>query len=150
MSTLYPTNVARGTPFDPSGSILTSENVQDAIEETLTSAGSSRFAVVFGYNGNASSRYLELFSSNPSDQTPFVVAEIAEIASLSISCKTNTTATVSIRKNGVEITTISLTSAKVGSVSGLSISLVANDTLSAYVSIGSVNDPAVAVNIKVA
>ena len=150
MSTLYPTNVASGTPFDPTGTFLTSENVQDAIVETLLEAGSSRFALLFGYNGNASSRFLELFASNPSNQTPFVVAEIASIASLSLSCKSSTTATASIRVNGVEVETISVTAGTSATKSGLNYALAVGDKISVYVSSGSMNDPMISVNIKVA
>lgn len=150
MNKFYPTNVASGTPFDPTGTTLISENVQDAIIETLLAAGSSRFALVFGYNGNASSRYLELFASNPSNQTPFVVAEISEIASLSLSCKSSATATVSIRVNAIEIDTITVTAGTSATKSGLTHSLSPGDKISTYVSSGSLSDPMVSVNIKVA
>lgn len=144
------TDVAGTIPFDPGGSTLTSENVNDAIIESLLVAGSSRFALLFGYNGNASNRYLELFASNPSNQTPFVVAETAEIASLSFAAKVSTTATATIYVNGSVVDTISLTAQQTNYESGLSWPLSPGDYISVQVTSGSVSDPMVAVNIKVA
>ncbi len=126
-----------------------STNTQEAIEETALNSGSSRYAIVFSYNGNASNRWLELFQSVPSDDSPFVVAELGEIASLSISTRTNTTATVSIYINGVAEETITLTSAKVNHKINIAHSLFGGDTLSVKVTSGSTADPIVSVNVKV-
>lgn len=150
MRRLNPTQVGHSVPFDNTGTTLVSNDVNAAIIETLLAAGSSRFALVFGYNGNASNRYLELFASNPSDQTPFVVAEVGQIASLSLACKTSTTATVSIRVNAIEVDTISVTAGTSATKAGLTHSLSPGDKISTYVSSGSMGDPMVSVNIKVA
>ena len=150
MRRLNPSQVAYSVPFDNTGTFLVSKDVNSAIIETLLAAGSSRFALIFGYNGNASNRYLELFASNPSNQTPYVVAELAEIASLSIAAKVSTTATVSIRVNGVEVDTITLTAQDSNTKTGLSYILAPGDKISAEITSGSVNDPMVSVNIKVA
>lgn len=151
MSKVYMTPVDKAIPFDPTGTSLVSENVRDAIIETLLNAGSSRFAVIFGYNGNASStRYLEMFQSVPSSTSPFVVAEIGEIVSLSISTKNTATLTATVYVNAVAITTISLAAAASGYISGLTEFLNPGDVISAAVTSGSGQDPILSVNVKVA
>lgn len=67
---------ARGTPFDPTGSI-TSTNVQDAIVEVLSIANSNdRYPIQAKYNGNANNgRYLEVFDGINTSDAPFVVPE---------------------------------------------------------------------------
>jgi hypothetical protein len=125
------------------------KTIPEVIEESALNAGSSRYAIIFAYNGSASNKWLEMFQSVSSEFSPFVVAEIGEVASLSISTKINTTATVTLYRNSISIDSITITSAKLGVKTGLSHSLAATDTLSAKVTSGSANDVVFVTNIKV-
>lgn len=142
--------VAYSVPFDNDTNGYTADNVQEAIEETKTTAGQARYALLFGYNGNASNRWLELFQSNPSETTPYVVAENSEVVAMSLSnTNTSATATVTLYKNGVLLDTLSVTSAQTAYESGLSWSLSPGDELSAKVTSGSLSSPMFSTNIKV-
>lgn len=146
----HPTQVASSLPFDNADTIYVADNVQDAILETALNAGSSRYGVIFSSNGTASNKFLELFQSVASNDTPYVIAESGVIASLSASVKNDTTVTFSVRVNAVEVTTITINNGKLATVSGLSINIAQGDAISVFISSGSCRDPVVSVNIKVA
>jgi len=150
LSTLYPTNIAGGTPFDNDFNGLTSDNVQDAIEEIDAKiTGKPRFIMNFGYNGNASNKWLEINHSIPSNTSPYVAAEDSKIKAISISVRTSTTATASIYLNGVVVTTISLTSSQTNFAAGLSIVVLQGDEISVKITSGSASEPIVFVSLEV-
>lgn len=135
-----------------------SDNVLDAIKETGGNSGQSRFASVFGYNGNANSgRWLERFSNSPSNTTPLVIAETSEISTLSISCSGAASgATFTVYKNGSSVATIAIGDGTGQTDTGYkvlspAVSLVAGDEISVQqTSSPSTTDPVISVNIKVA
>lgn len=141
-----PTQTADSTPFSRVG--YASDNAADAIIETALNAGTSRFAVIFGSNGNVSNKWLELFQAVPSNTSPFVMSEVGIIASLAVSAKTATTATFEVYINGISVDSIILTSSQTNSKSGLTHSLSPNDTVSVKITTGSANDALVSVNVK--
>ena len=65
--------------------------------------------VVFGYNGNAANKFLEVFATVPSDSTPFVIAEIGVIKAHGFSSNGADAATVTLYKNNVAVATLSKT-----------------------------------------
>jgi hypothetical protein len=138
------TQLADQTPFDNTGNGFVATDVQEAIVEARATALSTRYVITAGYAGNANSNtFLQFFRSNPSDSTPFVIADASQIKSLSLATDTSTTATVSIYKNGTStvIATISLVSALRSVVTGLSISLASSDYLVGRVTSGSIHNP---------
>jgi len=144
------TEVAESVPFDNSTNGYIADEVQSAIEETRSTAGQARYVINYSYNGNASNRWLELFQSNPSNNTPFVVAEASSVVAMALSNSNDTaTATVTLYKNGVELDTLSVSSAQTAYETGISWPLVSGDELSAKVTSGSLQDPAFFPNIKV-
>ncbi len=143
--------VARSTPFDNTSNTFISTNVQAAIEEAYqTAANASRGPTVCGFDGSASSgRWLEFYANNPSDASPFIVAEPAELIALSIvTASTSATGTVTIYKNGVSIQTISLTAQKKNAISGLAHLLSTLDEISVQVTSGSISRPTVYIFIR--
>jgi len=142
--------VASSTPYDPTGTNFTSTNIQEVISEIVDSAGSSRYSIDFSYNGNAvATKYLQLFLANPSDGTPYITPETGTIKSMAIATPTNTTATVTVYKNGSSIDTITLTGASSNYKSGLNIPVAPGDKISAAVTSGSIQNPGVSVQVKV-
>lgn len=93
-------------PFsDPS---FTADNVKDAILETPMITGISRFAVICGYDATSNNgRWMEFHRGNPSDSSPFILAEDAELISASVSIADNEDgSTYTIYKNGTALETI--------------------------------------------
>lgn len=148
---VYVTPVARSVPFDNDTNGYIATDTQAAIEETATQSGQSRYAVIIGYNGNANSiKYLEVFSSNPSNTSPFIVSEPGTIESLGISASSSSTGTVTIYKNAVASGTVSLTAQTSNSTIITPVTVAAGDKISAAVTSGSASNPVLSVLIKVA
>lgn len=148
-SQYFKNEIARTVPFDNSTNGYIADNVQDAIEETLVNAGSSRYPMLFGYNGNASTnRWLEMFQSNPSNQSGFVVAEPATVKAMSVSAKTAATAQVTFYINAVATDILTVTASRTAYESGLDWSLDPGDEVSAQVTSGSLSDPIFVVTAK--
>jgi hypothetical protein len=105
-----------------------------AILETTNVSGISRASILFGLDVDVDNGvYLELFRDNPSDISPYVVAEPCQIISVSMSNeRTLTNASFTIYKNGVSAQTFTLTSgsSRFNQVLGTPISLVAGDYIS--------------------
>lgn len=153
----FTTPVALSTPFEPNrnpiwnGSAgpsgITSQNVQDAIEEVKSFAEStSRFVVSPGFDGTASSgRYLEFSSNVDSNLSGFVMPRAGLIKELSLAVVSNATTTIEIRKwNGVTetvLTSISLAAQRKNKVTGLNVVLAADDELRVRVLSGSSSRP---------
>jgi len=150
MTKMLITQVAKSVPFDNSTNGYIADNTQDAIEETKSTAGQARYAIVFAYNGNASNRWLELFQSNPSNDTPFVIAEPSAVVAMALSNSNDTaTGTMTLYKNGVLLDDLSVTSGQTAYETGVYHLLSPGDELSVKVTAGSFQDPLFSPNIKV-
>lgn len=116
---------------------LISRNAQEAIEEVKGfAAGVAISIIVFGKNGSISNAFLEAFSSNPSNTSPFVAPRDLSIIALSGSSRTSTSAEYEIRINGSGTPSETLvfsasTTATKDLVTPIAIS--AGDTVSAFV-----------------
>lgn len=150
MSKFEKSPVSRSIPFDNSSNGFTADNDQAAIEEAkATAAASSRGPTICGFDGTAANgRWLEFFSNNPSNNSPFIVAENNQLVAVSISSSASSTGTVTIFKNGTSIQTISLSASKKNAISSLSINLVALDEISLEVTAGSISRPTVFMFIR--
>lgn len=105
-------------------------------------SGGGNGCLNFGYNGTASAtRWLEVISNNPTNNTPFIVAGTKAVRSLSISTDINSTCTVTLYKNGVVLDTITLTGSKKNTKLNLNHILANQDALSAAVTSGTVSRP---------
>lgn len=148
--------VAQSVPFealrnpDQSGgtSPLTSSETQSAVEEAYykavqASANVARFLIIAGFDGNGSSgRWLEIGDNSASNLVPFVWPRAGQITELSMRTNGNSTCTITIFKNGVSTgQTISTAGTTNATVTGLSLSFVAGDTLGFQVTSGSANRP---------
>lgn len=143
--------VAKSVPFDNSTNGFTSEETQSAIEEAFQAgANASRGPTVCGFDGNGGTgRWLEFFANNPSNNSPFIVAEPSELIAVSIvSAVASSTGTVTIYSNGSSITTISLSSQKKNAISELTIPLSSLDEISVQITSGSISRPTVFLFIR--
>lgn len=159
----FTTPVALSTPFEPNRnpqyngnagpSGLSSTEVQSAIEEARATAPgtASRFVVFGGFDGTATTgRWLEIVANVASNVSGFVIAEPSILKAISIATENNSTTSVGIYKNGVLLTTISLSAAQKGRVSGLNFSLAELDELSMKVESGSSGKPIVGLFVQTA
>lgn len=146
----YQSPVCRSIPFDNATNGFVSTEAQSAIEEARNEGqDASRGPTITSFDGSASTgRWLEFAANNPSDGNPYVVAEPGQIRAISISASTNSTGTVQIKKNGSNVTSISLSASRYASVVGLSVGLANLDLLSAQVSSGSISRPTVFIFIQ--
>ena len=143
-------DVADSVPFDNDSNGFTADDVQEAIEEVDAKiTGKPRAIIIFGYNGNASNRWLELNHSIPSNTSPYVAPESCRVKAISIAAKVNTTCTVSLYLNGVVIQTLSLTSSQANSVKDLSDLVAINEELSIKVTSGSIQEPIVTISLEI-
>lgn len=148
--------VAVSTPFEanrtpiwdgsagPSG--IVSTDTQSAIEEVKssasTAANASRGAVSCGFDGSASSgRYLEFFSNNPSNGSPYVIPEPGIIRAISASASSSSTGVVTLYKNAVSVATLTFTAAQSARDKTLNISVTDLDKLSVGVTSGTITRP---------
>ena len=136
--------VASSVPFDNSSNGFLSTETQSAIEETKFFAAAARYAISAGYNGNATSgRYLEWFTGVASNDAPFIVPKHSLLQEISLSTGTATTVSVGVYQNGTLIETISLTSEKTASMSGISDMLDTEDEISIKIISGSISKPVI-------
>lgn len=143
--------VAESVPFDNDTNGFTSEDVQTAIEEAYAlGANASRGPTICGFDGSASTgRWLEFYSNNPSNNSPFIIAEPSELIALSIvTANASATGTATIFKNGVALQTISLTAQKKNAVNGLAHLFATLDEISVQITAGSVSRPVVYIFIR--
>jgi len=108
-----------------------------------TVEGKPRYVAQCGRDGaQGVGKYLQFFRGISSSTSPFVVPENSEIKALSVSVKTNTTATFTIYKNGTTtiVDTLSLIGTKTAVKTGITHSLSAGDTLTVKVSAGTVDE----------
>lgn len=108
-----------------------SKTCQEAIEEAKSGAeGKMRYLASCGFDGTATTgRYLEYNSNVDSNLSGFVIALASYLRELTISVVSNATTTFKVyTRNGTtetEVASISLSNARIGSVTGLSVSLPA-------------------------
>lgn len=95
-------------PFSEPG--FTADNVHDAIIETPSITGISRFAVICGYDSlSNNNRWMEFHRGNSSDDSPLVLAEQAELIAISVSIENpEDGSTFSVYKNDVFIEDITI------------------------------------------
>ena len=125
------------------------DNVQEAIVETISKSGAARRPFGFYYDANANTgRWLEVSKGVSSQTSPHPIAQTGLIKNLTISVKSNATATATVYKNGVSVQTISLTAAKVAVVSGLNIAVSPGDTLSCQITAGNCTEPNVTLEVQ--
>lgn len=108
----------------------------------LGGTGGGNGCLNFGYNGTANAnRWLEVIGNNPSNGTPFIIAGSKAIRAFSVGTDINSTATVTLFKNGVAIDSISLAAVKKNTKLNLNIILIDKDELSAQVTSGTISRP---------
>lgn len=147
----YPDRAINQRFYDNSirGNGFTSKTTQEAIEEAKNTAeGKMRYLASCGFDGNASSgRYLEYNSNVDSNQSGFVLAVASILKELSIAVQSSSTVTFSVYNwNGTTetlLTSISLSSARTGRVTGLSVSLAALSEIRIKCTSGSCSRPIV-------
>jgi hypothetical protein len=150
----FKSQVASTVPFDPTAQPsygFISTDVESAIYEAANlGADASRGGAIASFDGTGSTgRWLEFSANNPSNNSPFVVAEVGQIRSISIvTSATKATGTVTIFKNGSSIETISLAAEKKSSKTGLFLGLISLDGLSIQVTSGSIARPQVTLFIQ--
>ena len=144
------TDTANSIPFDNDSNGYTSDNTQEAIEETKFNAGVSQYAVIFAYNGVGANKFLELFSSISSDTSPFVIVNAGQITGLSVSVKVATTATYTVYVNGISVDTLTITAETIGFEGDLTHSVSAGDYVSVKITDGSAQDSIFSCNINTA
>ena len=117
---------------------------------TSNIVGQPRYAITCGFDGSAATnRWMEVITNVASNVSPFVVPEAGTIKALSLAVQANATTTITIFKNGSSLTTITLSTTKTNSISGLNLALAAGDTLSAQVTSGSCNQPVLNIFVQV-
>lgn len=144
-------DIAESVPFETNPPFI-SDNVQDAIEETLQLAGSSRYTVTLGKQGNVSNAYLDRWNQIGSDNVPFVVPEGGSIRSASIAISTAAEAggeIVTVYKNGISIFTLTILAGEFTAAnSSLNILVATLDEISAQVTTGAMTNPVMAIFIQ--
>lgn len=135
--------VAGSTPFDNTTNGYMSINVQDAIEESQTTAvEKARYTLLSAYNATANTgRWLEWFQSVPTNTNPYYPPRRSILTSLSLSVDGNATTTITIYKNNISVTTISLTAQSSATVPILNVPYEPTDYLSIQVTAGTCSRP---------
>jgi hypothetical protein len=136
------TQFAITTPFDNSTNGFTAVEVQSAIEEAKqTAVEKSRFAVGFGFDGNASSgRWLETHTNIASNVSGYVVPKASILKEISFASSASATITVGVYRNAVQIATI-VVSAQKKDYEDENVTLAAGDEISVKVESGSCSRP---------
>lgn len=134
--------VAKTVPIDAISGV-TADEVQTALEQIYNLAkNASRGAIGCGFDGNASSgRWLEFFSNNPSNNSPFVVPEPSILRAISASSTANSTCVITVFKNGVSVATLTFTASQAARDKTLNIPLTDLDQISIQVTSGSISRP---------
>lgn len=151
--------VALSTPFEPNrnpqygGNVgpsgITSENVQDAIEEAKADAlANDRFLVLGFYGGNANTgRYLEFFAGSASDVSPIFVAVTSRLLTVTFqTTSASATATLGFFDLNVSSVTpvysLALVAGKRVSATGVPLAtFLPNALIAVSVTSGSLNTP---------
>jgi len=144
------TDVAEAVPFDNDTNGFTADDVQAAIEEVDAKiTGKPRAIIIFGYNGNASNKWLELNHSISSDTSPYVAPETCKIKAVSMAAKVDTTATITVYVNGIAVDTLSMVSAQSASEKDLVHAVAIEDEISVKVTSGSMSEPIVTISLEI-
>lgn len=129
--------------------------VQTALENTINTGGSSRYAIALGRLGAVvvqnpnNPTYLRNYYGPTTDLQPFVIPETSELVSIVVQTSNPTTATFELLKNDTVIQTINLVNQDVLVFNSLSTPLVIYDKLSARISSGNTQNPVLTAHIKV-
>lgn len=143
--TVRSTPVAKSIPFDNTTNGYTSTEVQGAIEEGVSSAiATARYSVFCAYESNANTgRWLEFTRGNASDNSPYIIVGPTTLEELTlVTANATDTTTVTVFRNGVLLTTISL-SAEKSKVTFPNLLLNDLDLLSLQITAGSITKPQV-------
>lgn len=143
--TVRATPVAKAIPFDNDTNGYVATDVQGAIEEGVSGAiATARYSIFCAYESNANTgRWLEFTRGNSSDTSPYLIVGPTILEELTlITANITDTCTVTIFKNGVSLTTVSLAAEKT-KVTLPALSLTNLDQLSAQVTSGSITRPQV-------
>ena len=109
------------------------DNVDDAIKESASTGGQSRYVVPCGYESTVQNgRWLEFHRGNPSDEGPYIATEATELISFSFSVPSVTTSvTITVYKNGVSLDTVVLSNSDIATKTFTTpYSLVTGDKIS--------------------
>jgi hypothetical protein len=141
--------------FDNITNSFSSTKAQSAIEEAKATARgqASRYTVTFSQTGGtASGSYIRNSGGNPSNVNPFVVPESAKLIAISVSVSSlsvGTTAFSVIKNGSINIGTVTIPNGVlVASISGLSATLISNDTLAVECTSGISGAPVVNIFIQ--
>lgn len=165
----FSTPVAKSVPFEPGrnpgyGGLaqpFTSDNVQDAIEESLDRAISNdRFLVLPNYGGNANTgRYLEFFPNQSSDISPLFLVAASKILAVTLQT-TSASATCNVGIFDLNVSSVTpvytliMTGTKRVQFSGTPTvplgNLSANALLAVRVTSGSINAPTMQITFSAA
>lgn len=135
--------VAGSVPFDNGTNGYMATDVQAAIEESQTTAvEKARYTLLAAYNATANNgRWLEWFQSVPTNENPYYPPRRSILTSLSLTVAGSSTTTITIYKNGVSATTISLTAQTATTVPSINIVYQPTDYLSVQVTSGTCTRP---------
>ena len=139
------TPVAKAIPFDNDTNGYMSSDVQGAIEEGVSGAiAIARYSIFAAYESNANTgRWLEFTRGNSSDNSPYIIVGPTILEELTlVTSDTTATGTVTVFRNGVALTTISLSAEKT-KVTIPTLSLNNLDLISLQVTAGSITRPQV-------
>jgi len=143
--TIRVTPVAKAIPFDNATNGYVAQDVQEAIEESKADAiAVARYSIFCAYEANANTgRWLEFTRGNASDGSPYIIVGNTTLEELTlVTSDTTATGTVTVFKNAVALTTISLAAEKV-KISINAFVLSSLDQLSLQVTSGSIQRPQV-------
>lgn len=130
---IYQSPVAKVIPFDNSVNSFAAVEVQSAIEEAKSSGVSNdRFPYIFSWGGSAENKWLDTVSGISSATTPLYIVENVLIKAISVAYEKTTRHSPQLHIDGVLTHTLTVTDAKYGSVTGLSIAVSAGSYLSVY------------------
>lgn len=133
----------------------TAVELQTALESTISTGGSARYAVAFGRQGAVNVQnptnptYLRNYYGPTTDVQPFLIPETSEIVSVVAQTSNTATASFELLKNGVVVQTINITNGTSNIVSPLNIALVNGDALSGRLASGNTQNPVLTIHIKV-
>ena len=109
------------------------DNIEEAIVESASKGGQSRYVVPCGYESTVQNgRWLEFHRGNPSNDTPYIATETTELIARSFSIPaTKVSVTVTIYINDVSVETVVLSNDMVVSATFITpLALTINDMVS--------------------